>query len=67
MKYTEAELDYVINKLELGFMRHSIKNHAGGVDWLMNSFGAHTALVQYRFIKMCKDIWNALKGGRRNV
>lgn len=52
MSYTEEEIDYVIDKLDLGFMRNRIKQSPEDIKWMMGSFGGVTALVSFKFRKL---------------
>ena len=57
--YSEEEVDYVIDRLDLGFIRNRIKQSPDGINWMMGSFAGAAALIQFKVHKLTQKI---LKG-----
>lgn len=55
-EYSDEELDYVIDKLDFGFMRNRIKRSPEDTKWMMGSFAGAIARMQYRLHKMTQEI-----------
>lgn len=57
MKMNEEKLDYIIDKLDLGFMRNRIKASEEEQGYFLNSFAGITAAIQYDIKECLKKVF----------
>lgn len=63
---TQEKLDYIIDKLDLGFMRNIIKSDPENRIWFLDTYAGRCAAIQYEVNKAWKKIKVKLIG-KENV
>lgn len=56
-KYTQDEIDHVIDKMDLGFIKNRIKKNEEEVNAIMNTLVGASALTTYRIKKAIRSIF----------
>lgn len=61
VNYTEEEIDAVIDALDLGFMRNSIKQSRADTEYIMHSFVGANVVLGMCACKLWKSILDSFK------
>lgn len=63
-KYTDAEIDYVIDALDFGFIRNRIKSNPEHIQAMMNTYNGIRALTRFHLMRLWQEIKSTFQ--RRN-